>query len=104
MNYLNDILQNIGKIFQWWVIISPWEKGIRTRFGKNVKVLEPGIHFKAPVFDCVFIQTIRSRNISLTIKTLSTMDAITISIGAVVSYSIKDIFKLYNTIHHPEMD
>lgn len=103
MEYLNKFLEQIKMFLTWWVILSPWEKGIRVRFGKNIKMLDSGIHFKIPIFDKVFIQTIRSRNVASTIQTISTKDNISISISIIIQYSIKDIYKMYNTLHHPEM-
>ncbi len=103
MNYIKDTLDYLSKLFQWWIIISPWEKGIRVRFGNRVKLLEAGIHFRIPFFDTIYMQTIRSRNVSLPVQTLTSKDGITLTINSVVSYSIIDIIKLYDTLYHPEM-
>lgn len=103
MNSIQDILKYITNFLTFWVIISPFERGLRIRFGKNVKILTEGIHLKIPIFDAVYIQTIRSRNISSGIQTVSTKDGITISLGSIVQYNINDIYKLYNTLYHPEM-
>ena len=99
---LQKFIDQLKEFLTWWVILTPWEKGIRVRFGKNVKLLDSGIYFKIPVFDQVYKQTIRTRNISNSIQTVSTNDGTAISIGLIIQYSINDIFKLYNTLYHPE--
>lgn len=103
MEYLQRFIDQIKSFLTWWIIISPWERGIRVRFGKKIKMLDPGIHFRVPIFDHIYSQTIRSRNISSSIQTISTIDGITISLGIIIQYSITDIFKLYNTLYHPEL-
>lgn len=84
------------------MVIDPWEKAVRVRFGKNQKTLDSGVHFKLPVFDSVYKQTIRLRILSLPLQTLSSLDEKTVTIKTAVGYSIVDIQKLYNTLHEPE--
>lgn len=102
MNIIKDTIEYITKAVKLWVIISPWEKAIRVRFGKHQKELGAGIHFKIPFFDGIYKQTIRLRILSLPMQTLSSFDAKTVTIKVAVGYSITDIKKLYNTLHEPE--
>jgi len=103
MEYIQKFFEQLKQFLTWWVILSPWEKGIRVRFGKKVKMLEGGIYFKLPVFDRVYVQTIRSRNVSSPIQTISSLDGVAVSISLIIQYSINDVYKLYNTLYHPEM-
>lgn len=102
MNYIKDTLEYLSKILIWWVIIMPWEKGLRTRFGKSTKLLNPGTHFRIPFFDNVYIQCIRLRVVQLPPQTISTKDNFTLTIVMCAGYSIVDIEKLYNTLYQPE--
>lgn len=61
MNAFVEILRSFWRCFIWWVVIQPWEQGIRVRLGKKRVRLEPGIHFRIPYLDAVFKQSNRLR-------------------------------------------
>jgi hypothetical protein len=103
MNYIKDTLDYLAKIFQWWILIQPWERGVRTRFGNKTKLLIPGTHFRIPFFDIIYIQTIRLRVVSMSPQTVSTKDGKTVTISCAIGYAIDDIMKLYNTLYQPEV-
>jgi len=103
MNFVTNIIGWIQHIFMWWVIINPWERGLRVRRGKDVTLLTEGVYLKIPVIDSVYVQTIRLRAIGLPVQTITTKDGKTISIVVSASYSISDIKKLYYTLYRPEM-
>lgn len=102
MEWINQIIQNFTRLFQWWVIIMPWELGIRVRLGKNQTLLTPGTHFRIPLLDSVYIQTTRLRVISMAPCTVTSRDNQTITFVACLGYSIIDIEKLYDTLYQPE--
>lgn len=102
MIQIKEFFEYIFNVFKVWVIIQPWEKGIRVRFGKNIKKLESGIYFKIPYFDSVYVKECRLKMLQLPIQTLTSKDNQTITINTCLGYSIADIEKLYNTICHPE--
>jgi regulator of protease activity HflC (stomatin/prohibitin superfamily) len=102
MNLITDLINWIEKGFKWWVIVLPWERGLRIRAGKHITLLTEGVYFKIPILDQVFIRTIRIRFMGLPMQTLTTRDGKTLTINASVGYSIQDVQKLYNTIYHPE--
>jgi len=99
---LKEFLEYILNFVKIWVIVLPWENAIRVRMGKSTKILNPGIYFKLPYFDSVFVQEIRLRIADMPIQTVTTKDAKTISIAGTIGYSIIDIKKLYDTLYHPE--
>lgn len=98
MEWFKEIWNQISTILKWWVIILPWEEGVRIRLGKNVKILKPGIHFRLPYFDSCYRQSIRINFVNFATQTLTTSTKETITISAIVGYSIKDIFKVYNSV------
>jgi len=102
MTPIKELIEYLMKIFRWWVSVLPWERGLRIRLGKKVKLLNPGFHFRFPFFDTVYIQTIRMRVVSIPPQTITTKDGQTLTITLVVGYSIDDIQKVFNTIHQPE--
>lgn len=97
-----DTIKSFFKSIQFWTIITPWEQGVRVRFGKWQKVVKAGTHFKIPIFDKFFVQSVRMRISSLPKQTISTLDGKTITLSGNVSYCINDIEKLYNTMSHVE--
>lgn len=103
METINQIFGFLGKLFEWWFTVMPWEQAIFIRAGKRERLLGKGIYFKIPFIDRVYIQQTRLRIIDLPVQTVSTKDGKTITIKSVIGYSIKDMFKMYNTISHPEM-
>lgn len=102
MELINTITIFIGKLFQWWFTVMPWEQAIRVRKGKNSKLLGPGLYMKIPFIDSVYIQTTRMRMIDTPMQTVSTKDGHSLTIKSAVGYKIADIEKLYNTLYHPE--
>lgn len=103
MELIGQLVQFIKEVFSWWYIVTPWEQVVHVRAGKNVKVQKEGFYFKIPFVDQIYKQEIRLRAVDVSMQTVSTKDGETISVKSVMNYSIKDIFKLYNTISQPEM-
>jgi len=102
MEALSKILDAISTMFQWWFVVTPWERAVRVRFGKNIKVLGEGIYFKIPFFDYVYNQNIKIRVVDLPVQTVTTLDNHTLTVSSIVGYHIDDILLLYNSLYHPD--
>lgn len=102
MNALSQILSGFRSALQWWVVLAPWEAGLRVRRGKSVTVLGAGIHLRIPFLDRFFVQSTRYRITDLPIQTLTTRDGVTVTLKGQVAYRIADIERLYDTIHSAE--
>lgn len=103
MEVFNQIFGFIGKLFEWWFVVMPWEQAVFIRCGNKVKVLGAGLYFKVPFIDRVYLQQIRLRTIDMPVQTVSTRDGKTITLKAAVAYSIIDIYVMFNKISHPEL-
>lgn len=101
MNQVREFIEYILNLVKIWVIIQPWQQGIRVRIGKNRKLLNPGIHFKIPYFDSVFVQENRMRIVDIPLQTISCKDQ-TITLNASFGYLISNIETLYLKLYHPE--
>lgn len=99
MEWFKEIWNQISSLLKWWVIILPWESGLRIRFGKTVKILTPGIHFRIPYADSCYRQPIRLNFVPLAPQTLTSKTGETITISINVGYSIADILKTYNSVN-----
>lgn len=106
LNWLAEILRSFWRLFIWWVVIQPWEQGLAVRslpFRKQKRRrLTPGMKFRIPYVDAVFKQSTRLRFTTLRPQTLTTTDGHTITMSGVLGYSIRDIDRLYDTLHQAE--
>ena len=82
--------------------VQPWEQGIRVRLGKHTILQGPGIHFKLPFIDIIYIQNTRVRMMNTHNQTISTTDGKSLSLAGSVRYKIKDILLLHKTLHQAE--
>jgi len=101
MNWLSQIF-GFFKAFQCWIVIAPWESGLRVRLGKHATVLKPGPHVRVPFLDRIFVQSVRLRTITDSGQTMATRDGKVLTIAVAVSYAIGDIEKLYLSVSNPE--
>ncbi len=102
MNQIKELFEYLFNAIKIWVIIQPWQQGLRVRLGKTTKQLSPGIYFKIPYFDSVYVQEDRLRMVVLPIQTLSSKDNHTLTLNSSIGYSITSIQQLYQTLYHPE--
>jgi hypothetical protein len=102
VNTLISLVQQFFRLFVWWVMVAPWEQAIRVRAGKWVTLLGPGPHWKIPVLDKAYVQSIRRRMVNLNMQTLTTTDGKTVTVSGALGYRITDLLKLYQTLHHAE--
>lgn len=103
MNQIKDFFEYIFNSIKIWVIIQPWQQGLRVRAGKGIRQLEGGIYFKIPYIDSVYVQEVRLRIISLPIQTLTSKDLKTITLSGSIGFTVTSIETLYKTLYHPEM-
>lgn len=101
-NSFFEMLRSFLSRLRPWVIICPWQQAVRVRLGSSQKILGPGIHFRIPWADILFVQSVRLRITTLGRQTVSTADGQTITFCGSVGYSIDDIGLLYSTLHHAE--
>ena len=98
MDLFKQIWDQLSTVLKWWVIILPWEMGLRVRAGKKVTILEPGIHFRLPYIDTCYRQAIRINFFNMAPQTLTTNNGVTLTISLIVGYSICDVLKVHNTV------
>mgnify|MGYP000262371324 CR=1 FL=1 len=102
MNQVQQFFEYIFNALKIWIIVQPWESGLRVRNGKHVKKLTKGIYFRIPYFDSLYIQENRLRVSELSMQTVTSKDLKTITLNCSFGYSVQDIEKLYDTLFHPE--
>lgn len=103
MSNFNEIIKALSQLFHWWILVMPWEQGLRIRLGKNVKVLVGGIYLRIPFVDIAYVKAFRVRIIPIAPQTVTTADRQTVTVTCALGYEIVDILKLYNSLNDPEM-
>jgi hypothetical protein len=96
------IIQSITRPFKWWTVIAEWEQGIRVRLGQNSKLLKPGIHFRIPWVDRIYVQSVRLRTFYATGITCRTKDGKTAVFSLATHFRVKDVLRMYNELSSPE--
>jgi SPFH domain / Band 7 family len=99
VNIIQNILDFIKNLLQWWFIVEPWEQAVRVRFGKHVLLFNGGAHFRIPFFDTVYIQNTRRRLIPIGSQTLTTKDRRLVTIHSTLGFTITDVLLLQQTLH-----
>ncbi|MCM8819307.1 MAG: SPFH domain-containing protein [Candidatus Omnitrophica bacterium] len=74
-------------------VISQWECGVIFRFGKFVKVINPGLRWVIPIIDSVYHVDMRIRTMDVIPQEVMTKDSVPVKIDAVVYYKIFDAKK-----------
>lgn len=102
MGSIRELLDYILNVFKFWIIVQPWEQAVRTRFGKNKKILYGDTHFRIPFMDAFYVQCTRLRVANMPMQNLTTKDFKTITLNGSIGYSITNIGTLYDTMYEPE--
>lgn len=91
---MNTLLEYLSRVFsQWkfWVVVPAWDIGMRIRFGKSIKALRAGIHFRIPILDDVTLVNTRQRVTSTPCVTLrGTRPGYALVKSASIGYRIVD--------------
>lgn len=96
------VLRAMSKPLKWWVVIAEWEQGIRIRLGKNSTLLSPGIHFRIPWLDRIYVQSDRLRTMTNSGITCRSRDNKTVVFGLAMHFAIANVKQLYMTLDDPE--
>ena len=102
MQWLSQILSSLAQPFKWWIVVAPWEGALRIRLGKVAGELGPGIHFRIPFLDRIYVQSLRLRSISDTGQTMTTKDRKVVTISVGVEYGIANLLRVYEALANPE--
>lgn len=84
-------IQSIWDHFKPLVFVLQYERGILFRFGKFIKVLDPGPHFKIPFIDDYHLENVKTDTLNIAPVSITTLDGKTISIGCEFDFTIDDI-------------
>lgn len=97
MNTFNELIKYFSKLFVWFVVVQPWETGLRVRAGKHHKLLEAGAYLNIPYLDSFYVKSMRLTIEDTPMQTLSTADGKICTMKLAVSYKIMDLMKLFDS-------
>lgn len=100
--WFSSILQTAARPFVWWCVVAAWEQGLRVRLGKTTTFLHPGLHFRIPFLDRIYVQSTRTRVTMVSDQSVSTFDGSVVTLGISIQYRIQDIVRLFEWASHPE--
>lgn len=61
MGQIWDWLARAVSSWKFWIVIPPWDVGVRVRLGKVAASLQPGVHFRIPMLDEIVLVNTRLR-------------------------------------------
>jgi regulator of protease activity HflC (stomatin/prohibitin superfamily) len=88
---LVDLLVRFSMDILPFVIVEQWNGAVQLRFGKFIKVLYPGIHFKIPFFDSIIECPVITQSVNLPSQTLTTLDDESIVLKSIIRYKVSNI-------------
>ena len=91
LDKLVDLLVRFGMDMLPFVIVEQWNGSVQLRFGKFIKVLYPGIHFKIPFFDSIIECPVITQSVNLPSQTLTTLDDESIVLKSIIRYKVSNI-------------
>lgn len=91
---LIDLIVQFLEFFRFCTIIDCYERGVQLRFGKKLRILEPGLRWQIPFFiDNVLNENVTPKLYQLCTQSIVTGDGVSVAAGAVICYQIRDIEK-----------
>jgi regulator of protease activity HflC (stomatin/prohibitin superfamily) len=103
--------QVIEWLYELWPIriVREWEQGVRLRAGNVTRLLTStngwfgtGIHAFLPLVGEIQSEETNQRVIETSWQTLTTLDGVSVSFSIAARYQIRDLAKLYVSVHDPE--
>jgi membrane protease subunit HflK len=100
LDKLVDLLVSFSRELLPFVIIEQWNGAVQLRFGKFIKVLYPGIHFKIPFFDSIIECPVITQSVNLPSQTLTTLDDESIVLKSIIRYRVSNIQTYLLSVMH----
>jgi regulator of protease activity HflC (stomatin/prohibitin superfamily) len=83
VTFIHDILP--------FKIVDQWEAGVHLKMGKFYRVVSPGLNWKLPFFDKIWVTPIITQTVNLSPQTLTTLDERSIVLTSMVRYHVVNV-------------
>lgn len=97
---LIDLIVTFISDFLPFKIVDQWEMGVHLRFGKFIKVVEPGLVWKFPFFEQVLTTPVITQTVNLKSQTVTSLDEKSVVLSSIVRYHIHDVEKFLLGVMH----
>ena len=81
-------------------IVNQWEEGVHLRNGKFLKVVGPGLVYKRPFFDKIWVTPVITQTVNLSPQTVTSLDERSVVLSSIVRYHIYDVEKFLLGVMH----
>jgi len=91
-----EILSGIGGFLSSLQVVNTvhsYEQGVKFRFGKDVALLEAGLHWSWPLIESIQVETVTETVVSAASQVCTTSDDIAVIVDITASYYIEDLQK-----------
>jgi regulator of protease activity HflC (stomatin/prohibitin superfamily) len=92
VTFIHDILP--------FKIVDQWEAGVHLKIGRFYRVVSPGLNWKVPFFDKIWVTPIITQTVNLTPQTLTTLDERSVVLTSIVRYHIVNVHSFLLTVMH----
>ena len=100
LDKLVDLLVRLGRDMLPFVIIEQWNGAVQLRYGKWIRNLSGGIHFKIPFFDSIIESPMITQSVNLPSQTLTTLDEQSIVLKSIIRYRVSNIQTYLLSVMH----
>lgn len=92
VTFIHDILP--------WKIVDQWERGVHLKTGKFYRVVSPGLNWKVPFFDKIWVTPVITQTVNLKPQTVTSEDEKSVVLSSIVRYHIHDVQKFLLGVMH----
>lgn len=97
---LIDLIVTFIKDILPFKIVDQWEEGVHLHFGKFLRTVQPGLRFKYPFFDQIWVTPVITQTVNLKPQTVTSLDERNVVLTCIVRYHIHDVEKFLLGVMH----
>ena len=97
---LIDLIVTFINDFLPFKIINQWEEGVHLRYGKFLRVVQPGLKWKVPFFDHIITTPVITQTVNLKPQTVTSLDDKNVVLSSIIRYHIFDVQKFLLGVMH----
>jgi erythrocyte band 7 integral membrane protein len=97
---LIDLIVTFIHDFLPFKIVNQWEEGVHLRNGIFLKVVKPGLQWKLPFFDKIWVTPVITQTVNLKPQTVTSLDEKSVVLSSIVRYHIEDVEKFLLGVMH----
>ena len=101
MKSLIDFLLSILHVFQFWIVIDQYERGVVLRLGRYNRSIGPGLHWLRPVVEEALTCNVVPTTTSLGTQSVHTLDDIPVNFQCSILWRISSPKKMLLEVEDP---